>query len=589
MEIDIRTIVIILGFTHLMQMLVFIHQFKVNKIYQGTGWWLLWSAAEVIGFGVMLLRNIPSILPMVIIIQNSMIVAGTIFLYIGVRSFFNMRINLKVLISIVLVFFTGLLYFLFIVNDIHIRSGFTSAALAVISLFTAHSLLLNKNRSITASANFLATIFLVHSGIFIYRTMMIFTGTQIENIFTPSLFNILPYFDALIVSLLWTFGFIIMLNQRLNAEISEAKEDLEVIFNTSPDAALITRLDDGRIVEINEGYTAISGYTPQEMSGKSTPEINIWKNIVDRQKVVSMLKENRYFENYEAVFVRKDGVEITGLMSAKIINLQGIPHIISITRDITQRKLAEKELELKNEQLLKLNAEKDKFFSIIAHDLRSPFTGFLGLTKIMTEELPTMTLSQLQKIAESLRNSASNLFGLLENLLQWSRIQQGLIPFTPEKIPLIALVEESLETTMELAKNKNITIINEISDTIEVFVDVNMLQTVIRNLVSNAVKFTPKGGIINIEAKSKENKKIQISIKDNGIGMSNKILENLFKLDKQTSRKGTEGEPSTGLGLILCVDFIEKHGGKIWAESNTDGISGEKGSTFYFTVDGNIL
>jgi PAS domain S-box-containing protein len=581
MEIDIRTIVIILGFTHLMQMLVFFHQFKVNKIYQGTGWWLMWSAAEVIGFGAMLLRNIPSILPVVIIIQNSMIVAGTIFLYIGVRRFFDRRINLKFLISIVLVFFTGLLFFLFIVNDMHIRSGITSAALAAISLFTAHSLLLNKTRSIKASANFLAAIFLVHSGIFIYRTVMIFTGTPVDNFFTPTLFNILPYFDALIVSLLWTFGFIIMLNQRLNVEISEAKDDLQVIFNTSPDAALITRLDDGRIVEINEGYTAISGYTRQEMSGKSTPEINIWKNIVDRHRIVDMIKEKGHLENYEAVFVRKDGVEITGLMSAKIINLQGVPHLISITRDITARKEAEKELELKNEQLLKLNTEKDKFFSIIAHDLRSPFNTFLGFTRMMVDELPTLTLDEIQKIALSMNISAINLYGLLENLLDWARIQRGITSFAPESFLLMPKMAESMQTVLESVMKKQIQIIYEIPDNLEVYADGNMLGSTIRNLASNAVKFTPQGGKVTITAKQLPGNAVEISISDTGIGMNKRMIDNLFSLDEQTNRKGTEGEPSTGLGLIICKDFVEKHGGKIWAESEK-----AKGSTFHFTLLG---
>jgi len=568
-----------LGFTHLMQMLVFFHQFKVNKIYQGTGWWLMWSAAEVIGFGAMLLRNIPSILPVVIIIQNSMIVAGTIFLYIGVRRFFDRKINLKFLISIALVFFTGLLYFLFIVNDMHIRSGITSAALAAISLFTAHSLLLNKTRSIKASANFLAAIFLVHSGIFIYRTVMIFTGTPVDNFFTPTLFNILPYFDALIVSLLWTFGFITMLNQRLNIEISEAKDDLQVIFNTSPDAALITRLDDGRIVEINEGYTAISGYTRQEMSGKSTPEINIWKNIVDRHRVVDMLKEKGHFENYEAVFVKKDGVEITGLMSAKIINLQDVPHILSITRDITARKLAEKELEFKNEQLLKLNTEKDKFFSIIAHDLRSPFNTFLGFTRMMVDELPTLTLDQIQKIALSMSISATNLYQLLENLLDWARIHRGITGFATGSFLLMPKMVESMQTVLESVMKKQIQIRYEIPDDLEVCADGNMLGSIIRNLASNAVKFTPKGGKVTITAKPLPGNDVEISISDTGIGMNKRMIDNLFRLDELTNRKGTEGEPSTGLGLIICKDFVEKHGGTIWAESEE-----AKGSVFYFTL-----
>jgi PAS domain S-box-containing protein len=346
MKIDIPTLIIIIGFTHLIQVLVFYHQYKVNKSYKGPGWWLLWSAAEVIGFGVILLRNTIAFLPVMVIIQNSMIVAGTVFLYIGVRHFLNKPANLKLLIPFMISFLAGLLFFLYIDNNIQIRSVIISSTLALISFFTAHTLYTDKNHNIKASVRFNAVIFFIHGCIFAYRAVTIITLNPDQNIFSHTMFNILPYFDALIVSLLWTFGLIIMLNQRLNVEILEIKNDLQLIFDTSPDAAIITRMSDGYIEEMNEGYTAITGYTREEMKGKSTLEINIWKNIEDRTRVVNLLKGQGYCENYEAIFVRKDGTEITGLMSAKTLNLKGVPHIISITRNITSNKKAEKERQM---------------------------------------------------------------------------------------------------------------------------------------------------------------------------------------------------------------------------------------------------
>jgi len=236
-------------------------------------------------------------------------------------------------------------------------------------------------------------------------------------------------------------------------------------------------------------------------------------------------------------------------------------------------------IERKNEELLKTNAEKDKFFSIIAHDLRSPFNGFLGLTQIMTEELSTLTMDEIQEIAERLNSSATNLFKLLENLLEWARIQQGLIPFKPALTHLKPIVNECVEMIQESAKIKDIEIDYYIPVDLEVFADRKMIQTVIRNLVSNAVKFTPKGGKINILTNTKSEKSVEISITDTGIGMSPKIVDNLFKPDVQTSRLGTEGESSTGLGLLLCKEFVAKHGGEIRVESEQG-----KGSTFYFTI-----
>jgi PAS domain S-box-containing protein len=363
-EIDLRTLVLILGVTHFIQFLVFFHQFKINKTYNGVGWWLMWSAAEVIGFGAMLHRSIPSLLSGVIIVQNSMIVAGTVFLYIGVRRFLDKNVNFRLLITVVLVFFTGLLYFLFIENNIQIRAGFISGTLAILSFFTAHSLLVNKPRSIKASANFNGVIFIVHGSLFAFLTVAVLLSTPEKDFFTAKLINILPFFDALIVSLLWTFGLIIMLNQRLHTGISEANEELQLIFNTSPDAAMISHQGDGAILDVNKGYTTITGYDREDLAEKSTLDLNIWKNLADRQKMIDILRNKGYCDNFEAQFVRKDGTVITGLLSARTIDLQGVPIVISITRDITERKINEAEIG----KLLKISERSRKDLLSILED-----------------------------------------------------------------------------------------------------------------------------------------------------------------------------------------------------------------------------
>jgi len=250
--------------------------------------------------------------------------------------------------------------------------------------------------------------------------------------------------------------------------------------------------------------------------------------------------------------------------------------------DITDQMSDEEEIKNKNKKLQELNATKDKFFSIIAHDLRTPFNSFLGLTQIMAEDLPSLTMAQVQGIAVTMSKSATNLYRLLENLLHWARMQQGAIPFHPKTVQLRPIIDESIEMIQGIAKSKRIDIATNIPDGVAIFADTNLLQTVIRNLVSNAVKFTSKGGKVTLMAKATNDKNIEISIQDTGIGMDQALVGNLFQIDIQTSRKGTEGEPSTGLGLILCKEFVEKHGGKIWAESEEG-----KGSVFTFVIPGN--
>ena len=248
-------------------------------------------------------------------------------------------------------------------------------------------------------------------------------------------------------------------------------------------------------------------------------------------------------------------------------------------QDINERKQYELELQAKNEELQRLNAEKDKFFAILAHDLRSPFNTLLGFTQIMVEDLSELNPEEIKKMAKAMRTSATGLYSLLENLLVWSGSQRGTTSFVPVQFLLKDIIQENLKSVQESAHNKGIEIGVDIPDDLTVFADVNMIGSTVRNLVSNAVKFTPKRGEISIVAKAIPDNLAEISIKDSGIGMSDEMLGKLFHLNENIGRNGTEGEPSSGLGLILCKDFIDRNGGKIWVESEEN-----KGSKFYFTL-----
>ena len=239
------------------------------------------------------------------------------------------------------------------------------------------------------------------------------------------------------------------------------------------------------------------------------------------------------------------------------------------------------ELKEKNNTITNINNQKDKFFSIIAHDLRGPFNGFLGLTKLLAEDLDSMTNEEIRFAAGNMRSSATNLNRLLENLLEWSLMEQGMIPFEPQVILLVNDVEECIFTLKEKANRRDIKISTDIDKKLTIFADNNILLAVLRNLISNAIKFTPKGGEISIHATETEND-TTISVVDSGIGMKAQMIEDLFRLDIKTNSKGTDNEPCTGLGLILCKEYIEKHNGKIWVKSEE-----EKGSTFYFRLPKN--
>jgi PAS domain S-box-containing protein len=243
-----------------------------------------------------------------------------------------------------------------------------------------------------------------------------------------------------------------------------------------------------------------------------------------------------------------------------------------VNQDITSIKRAEIEL-------MELNAAKDKFFSILAHDLRSPLSSFVGLTDALFEDFSTMEKGEAMDIIKSMKISATNIYRLLENLLEWSKMMRNRLDFAPGKFNLKNRIIASTDILSENAGKKKIEMKINIPDDIEVFVDSHMFDGIIRNLVSNAIKFTPVGGRITLTTDFGNDQFIKISISDSGIGIPPEMKSNLFILNENTNRAGTEGEPSTGLGLLLCKEFVEKHGGKIWVESEVDN-----GSTFYFTI-----
>jgi signal transduction histidine kinase len=288
---------------------------------------------------------------------------------------------------------------------------------------------------------------------------------------------------------------------------------------------------------------------------------------------------NPVADRYQLRALKKDRsiiwVEISGVQ----VEWQGEPAIIYFVIDITDRKRIEEEIQLKTHELQKLNAEKDKYFSIIAHDLRSPFQTLLGISSQSAEELLILPEEKVRKIAVNMRKSASRLFDLLENLLEWSQIQRGIITFKPRLFRAADTFTRIAAMVRLTANKKMIKISLDVPDDLKIYADEQMFESLIRNFAYNAVKFTPKGGEVNIRAIIMPDNTVHISITDNGIGMSQEMLGKLFLMEEQVTRKGTDGEPSTGLGLVICRDFIEKHGGELWIESVED-----KGSTFTFSL-----
>ena len=241
--------------------------------------------------------------------------------------------------------------------------------------------------------------------------------------------------------------------------------------------------------------------------------------------------------------------------------------------------VSQQELELTNVKLEMLNKQKDKFFSVIAHDLKTPFNNVIALTGLISESLASKEQESLLEYVTMLRNTTDKAMDLLMNLLEWAKSQTGNLKFTPGLIQPISIIQDVLAIYQESIRAKSLIVNFDCNPDYEFFGDQPMIATVLRNLLGNAIKFSLAGGVIYLKVNRLADGSTQFSVKDFGIGISSDLLPLLFVLGANTGRPGTRGEPSSGLGLMLCKDFVERHGGSITVES----AEGE-GSEFSFTI-----
>jgi signal transduction histidine kinase len=346
---------------------------------------------------------------------------------------------------------------------------------------------------------------------------------------------------------------------------------------------------------------ANSGVNALKMLEKGLPSLillDIMMPEMDGFEVCRQIKENEKTKDIPVIFLtaKTDIKDIikgfdygaadyitkpfnTTEMKVRVVNHLNLYHAKNELKEMNQKLLLSQEaVKSVNQQLEQSNKEKDKFFCIIAHDLKSPFNGILGLSEMLRDEAKDIGTDSIVKFANLIHSSTQHTFELLKNLLEWARMQQGRIPFAPKPFLLNDLVNHEIVGLSNVANQKNIELINGLPSKVLLTADENMIRTVLRNLVANAIKFTPKNGKIKIDAHIMSNA-VEISVSDTGLGMSQETIAKLFKIETSFTKKGTENETGTGLGLILCKEFIEKHNGRIWVESKEG-----QGSIFSFVI-----
>lgn len=421
----------------------------------------------------------------------------------------------------------------------------------------------------------------------------------------------------------WTKEEVLML--RLNAEtlvsaferkrseqtLRDSEARFRTIFDRAPIAMSILN-PQGKLLSHNEQLAALLGYSHEELMQKDFLDC-VQPEFRDRSEELfyELLTGAIDSMQLELQYIRKDGTPVWISLTSSLVrdNHQKPMFVIRMLEDISERKQAEvnmahyttlvaehrEALERQSDLLLQLNGEmmqkqreleeinrsKDKFFSIVSHDLRSPFSSLLGISKLLAEGANELSREEITELASAMNQQTHNVFDFMENLLKWAQAHTGRMQFKPTVLVLTDITGSVEMLMRESAAAKGITLESTVSEEIAVFADENMIRSVVQNLVSNALKFTPSGGKVSISAAQHpmNAKMIEISVRDTGVGMSKEDAQKLFRIDVVHTTKGTEDETGSGLGLILCKELVEKNKGKIRVQSE-QGV----GTTFTFTL-----
>jgi PAS domain S-box-containing protein len=367
--------------------------------------------------------------------------------------------------------------------------------------------------------------------------------------------------------------------KKAEENLIESEAKFRNLFEHAADAILIIDISTGIIQEANHAASHLLSMPYSKIIGLNQSKLhpNADQDFFHNH-IKETFKMNSTPPQSEGLVVRSDGSHVPVDITSARIRFNGRDCLRVTFRDITLRKLEEQKLILLNNQLKELNATKDKMFSIIAHDLINPFNSIIGFSDLLKESISEKNSERSAKFINVINVSARNTLILLENLLSWAKTQTGKVEFNPEKIGIIPVIKEIFDVAGSSALIKNITLECLQKDDIIVYADRNMLKTIIRNLVSNAIKFTNPGGKIKIEISRKKDF-TDISVSDNGVGMNEEILRKLFSLESGSTTLGTANEKGSGLGLIICKEFIERHNGKLTVESKPG-----RGSRFIITL-----
>lgn len=356
-------------------------------------------------------------------------------------------------------------------------------------------------------------------------------------------------------------------------ELKESKETYQFITESMTDVIWVMDPFTQKFIYLSPSIERLRGYTVEEVMQQSIEEVVTPESAATIDKALTDGMQN-YFatgEFYEKTVrieqpVKGGGTVWTEVVSSLLKDADGNLRILGVTRNITENLKMENELKQKNSELQLANSTRNKLLSVISHDLRSPFHPILNMSDILMTDLDILTPKEIKQFSEDIHNSAVKVMNLLENLLKWTRMQSGALQFNPVSVDLKVLVKDTLNSLKHNLHAKDITIDAVLPAGVVIEGDVSMLQSLVQNLITNAVKFSYSGSVVEVSLTPKDDNVIFI-VADHGVGMTEEQKAKLFIEHEIASTPGTSNEKGSGLGLNLCFEFVAKHSGTIDVES----------------------
>jgi PAS domain S-box-containing protein len=528
MHLDIPTLTIITGVIFATQTIAVFIQYKVNKTYSGLGWWLSGAVLQAVGFLLIPIVTIPSIW-MLSVFANPLIIAGQLCLNVGIARFLGVKQRGWIPVSTFAVYIAFYLVCIFIRNSILWRSIVVFMTMAFISLQIGVTLWSRKKRHFAGSAEFTASVFLAYGCFQVFMTVLALYLPPLVSYYeigrTP--IRLLSFVMPIVGSMLWTFGFIIMVNQRLNAEMLEEKEKLQLVFNISPDAKIISRMSDGLIIDVNAGFLAMTGYSRDETIGRTVSDLDPWAKAEDRQSYLSRLQREGAVDDREYSFRRKDGSPFVGLISGRVIPIRESADALTVIYDITERKLNE-------DKINRLLAEKELILKEVHHRIKNNMNTIYSILSLQAGALrDPVSITAL----EDAGSRVQSMMVLYDKLYRSSAFSELSIA---EYLP--SLIDEIVSG---FSNAPSVRVETRIDD---IVLEAGMLQPlgiIVNELLTNIMKYAFAGrsdGRILVTASIGDDDRLFITIADDGNGMPESI----------------DFENSPGFGLLLVKTLAKQ-------------------------------